>query len=107
MQFERKYIFDYGDGINGDERADGDDRQDIITLYTDTKYLYEKLTPSLFLMYITNGEWLINPQVTYDINDYWSIGAGAQIADADDRNQAFFGGFSDNDQVYAFVKFGF
>jgi len=107
MQFEQKYIFDYDKRMDANDMADGDDRQDIITLYTSTGYLYEKLTTSLFLLYITSGEWLINPQVAYDIDDYWSTGIGAQIADADDTGQAFFGGFQDNDQVYAFVKFGF
>lgn len=107
MQFEQKYIFDYDDRLDANDMGDGDSHQDIITLYLDTKYLYEKLTPSIFLLYITSGEVLVNPQVTYDFDDYWSTGLGAQIASAANTRQAFYGGFEDNDQVYAFVKFGF
>lgn len=111
MQFAQKFIFDHEDGMDSNDMDDGEDLQNILTFYTSTGYLYERLTPSLFLMWITNGEWLVNPQVTYDIDDYWSTGIGAQIADADNTGggagNAFYGRFADNDQVYAFVKFGF
>ncbi len=105
-QFAQKFISDH------DVRMDTPDTDDesshtIATIYIDTKYMYEKLTPSIFFMYNFSGEYIVNPQVTYDINDYWSIGLGAQIIEADSLADPFFGLHEDNDQVYTFVKFGF
>jgi hypothetical protein len=105
-QLEQKYIFSYDDRMTTNDMSN-DDEQTIATFYIDTKYMYEKLTPSLFLMWNFTGEGWARPQIAYDIDDFWSIAVGAQIMYSHDTTEPFFGGMRDNDVAYLTVKFGF
>jgi len=106
MQFQQKFIKDFDDRMTTNDMAQ-DSQQTLVTLYVDTKYMFEKLTPSIFFMYNASGEHMVNPQITYDFDDHWTAGIGAHFLDAQNTKEPFFGGFRDNDDVYAFVKFGF
>lgn len=110
FQFYQKYIFDFDDHpVLGQATVDqsNDELSTFMTFYISCKFLYERLEPSLYMMYSVSGEGWARPQVTYEFDDYWKIGVGMQLMASHNTQEPYFGPYKDNSCAYAFVKFGF
>ncbi len=106
FQFYQKYVLDFEDDMTTADQTE-DHVATFMTFYADIKFMYEKLVPSIYLMYSVSGESWARPQIQYDIDDYYQIGIGAQLMDAHNKREPYFGGFQDNNCVYMWAKFGF
>jgi len=98
-QFIQEYILDYETGTRQDEL------ENTMTFLARKDYLRERLWIQLFsYIGLNNGDALLRPSVSYDFTDGFQILAGANIFLG---NEGRFGQFSDNNMVYAKIRFSF
>ena len=79
-----------------------------ITLLANSSYVNGKLTPQIYWAYGVSGDaHIVGPSVNYLITDNWAVKVGSNIIWGRDTRYANFGGFHDNDEVYAKISFTF
>ena len=104
-QMFQKFIFDFDDDMTTMDMSN-DDMQTLFTLLINTGFCYDTIMPQVFMMYDVSGEGWIQPQVEYVYGSYWRFGIGANFLMSSNKKQAYFGGMRDNNDIYAWVKFG-
>lgn len=98
-QFIQEHILDYDEGIRNDEF------ESTMTFLARKDYFRNLLTVELFsYIGLNNGDALLRPTVYYDFADGFEIIGGANIFIGDEGR---FGRFSNNDMIYAKIKYSF
>ena len=96
-QFMQKIIFDHEDALVNDET------ENMVTFLASDDYINDTLNLQVFLYYdFVKSDALIRPKVTYDLNDGFEIGIGANIFTG---TEGIFGQYDKNDMVFAKVKY--
>jgi len=99
-QFIQKYIFDWEEGMTDDET------NNMATFLAHYDALRETLHLELFsYIGLTDGDALIRPKITYDLEDSFSILLGSNIFVGDEDGQ--FGQYQDNSMIYMKIKYNF
>ncbi|NOR44921.1 MAG: hypothetical protein GQ534_04985 [Candidatus Delongbacteria bacterium] len=98
-QFMQKIILDYDDALVNDET------ENMVTFLASDDYINDTLNLQVFLYYdFVESDALIRPKVTYDLNDGFEIGIGANIFTG---TEGIFGQYDKNDMIFAKVKYSF
>lgn len=98
-QFMQKIILDYDDALVNDKT------ENMVTFLASDDYINDTLNLQVFLYYdFVESDALIKPKVTYDLNDGFEIGIGANIFTG---SEGIFGQYDKNDMVFAKIKYSF
>lgn len=98
-QFMQKIILDYDDALVNDET------ENMVTFLASDDYINDTLNIQVFLYYdFVESDALIRPKVTYDLNDGFEIGIGANIFTG---TEGIFGQYDKNDMLFAQLKYSF
>lgn len=109
VQYYLEYMMDYDayedslpPGFPAADRA----RQWLTLDLTRKLLAQDQLVLSLFTFYsLSEQEFYFRPRTAYDFTDNWKIQAGANIFTGE--RTGFFGGFEENSNVYASVRYSF
>ncbi|MCK5760843.1 MAG: hypothetical protein KAH33_06085, partial [Candidatus Delongbacteria bacterium] len=98
-QFMQKIILDYDDALVNDKT------ENMVTFLASDDYINDTLNLQVFLYYdFVESDALIKPKVTYDLNDGFEIGIGANIFTG---YEGVFGQYDKNDMLFAKLKYSF
>lgn len=107
VQLIQNWILDYkkSDRISGAGGDLADEVETSISLNIMTQWFYNRVKPSLLVIYSEEGDGWVKPNITFELtsNAFCSIGANLFWGNRDD----FWGEFVKNNQVLFEVRYGF
>ena len=78
----------------------------LFTLYTTADYFQERVKPDLLWVYSDDGAWWFRGRCNLKVTDEWYVSVGTNLYFGE-RDNTFFGSFTDVDNAFVEVKYAF